>query len=768
MSFSYKQKKLKKYKKKAKKIIELKNGFSHLTDEELREKTKIFKQKLSEGKTIDDIKGEAFAVVREAAYRVLGYRHYEVQIMGGLSLLDGNVAEMVTGEGKTLTITLPSYVRALEGKGVHIITVNEYLAKRDYETMGKVFRFLGLTVGLNLAKMDLSKKQQAYQCDITYGVGNEFGFDYLRDHHVYQKEQRVQRPFHYCVIDEIDSILIDEGRTPLILAAQADIDSSILIKCQGVISLLKDELHYEKDNESKTVYFTSEGIAYMEDILNLQNLCDTQNHQWMHRLYQALRANTLFKKNVDYIVEGGKVELVDKNTGRIMKGRSLSEGLHQAIEAKEAVEFTPENATQSLITIQNFFQKYPVLSGLSGTASTEQKEFYTLYNMDVIPIPTHLPVIRNDHPREVYATKEQKYRAIVNRIQEIYPTGRPILVGTTSIEQSYELAQYLDQTNVPFEVLNALSVEHEVAMISHAGKRGNVMIATNMAGRGTDIVLDPACIEKGGLYVIGTECHESKRVDRQLVGRAGRQGQPGDATFIVSLEDDLFVHYAEEKVNKLKKKITPTPNGKVEYKKMEKMIDEIQEIAESLHYSSREYLYKFNNVVNEQRNVVYDLKDQIILKGDLSFVHKSVKETIQSKVNSLSKWENGQESFDYQTKVKLQQEVDKLLENHSSVEFYIADIETFMKENEFSIRMMALSLIDRKWMLLIDSMETIRNGISNNQYAQEDPFRKYWIEAYQVMEHTFNQLKQEMTQQVINMYRNFIEEKATSFVQNVG
>lgn len=757
-----------KYKKQAKKIMQLENTYAKYSNEELKEKTLMFKEAITNGESIDSIKIEAFAVVREAAFRVLGYRHHEVQLIGGLILLEGNISEMKTGEGKTLTTTLPSYVRALEGKGVHIITVNEYLAKRDCEQMGPIYELLGLNVGINLMELNTAQKRAAYDSDITYGIGNEFGFDYLRDNHVYDKAQKVQRPFHYALIDEIDSILIDEGRTPLILASPYFSDQSLLRLCQDTIMKLKEEIHYEIEPETKSCFFTYKGISFLENELNVSNLYDVENYLLLHRLTQALKANKIFKINVDYIVENEKIQLIDSNTGRVMEGRSLTDGLHQAIEAKENVSFSFENRTQSLITLQNFYQKYPILSGLTGTAKTEEREFLKLYNSKVVQVPTHKPVIRVDHLDEVYLTKEQKYCAIINRVKEIFPTGRPILIGTTSISQSFELARYLDETDIPFEVLNAHSVECETEIIKRAGNQGNVIIATNMAGRGTDIILNDNTIDLGGLYVIGTERHQSRRIDRQLIGRAGRQGNPGDSVFIVSLEDELFVRYGEEKISKILPKLKISDEGQILTTKIHRIIDNIQTVCESLHYSSREYMMKFNDVVNEQRDTIYEIRNRLFdQKYRINTIFNMIEETIHSMLCIEDEsYEEGNEDLirrklraflptDWlQNELNLTDKMDVEKSLAALLNEYKSELISVPDEIKDTFVMRTVQIIDRHWLELIETMEHIKQGIGNSSYSQEQPLRVYTLEGFKTFTYYYRRLREDVTKMVCSVYSN--------------
>ncbi|TKI94200.1 accessory Sec system translocase SecA2, partial [Bacillus wiedmannii] len=597
------KRKLKKYEQLVQEINNLEEKLSDLSDEDLRHKTITFKNMLHDGKTVDDIKVEAFAVVREAAKRVLRLRHYDVQLIGGLVLLEGNIAEMPTGEGKTLVSSLPTYVRALEGKGVHVITVNDYLAKRDKELIGQVHEFLGLKVGLNIPQIDPTEKKLAYEADITYGIGTEFGFDYLRDNMASSKNEQVQRPYHFAIIDEIDSVLIDEAKTPLIIAGKQSSSSDLHYLCAKVIKSFQDTLHYTYDAETKSASFTEDGITKIEDLFDIDNLYDLEHQTLYHYMIQALRAHVAFQCDVDYIVHDEKILLVDIFTGRVMDGRSLSDGLHQALEAKEGLEITEENQTQASITIQNFFRMYPALSGMTGTAKTEEKEFNRVYNMEVMPIPTNRPIIREDKNDVVYVTADAKYKAVLEDVLKQNKQGRPILIGTMSILQSETVARYLDDAHITYQLLNAKSAEQEADLIATAGQKGQITIATNMAGRGTDILLGEGVHEIGGLHVIGTERHESRRVDNQLKGRAGRQGDPGSSQFFLSLEDEMLKRFAQEEVEKLNKSLKTNETGLILTSKVHDFVNRTQLICEGSHFSMREYNLKLDDVINDQRNV---------------------------------------------------------------------------------------------------------------------------------------------------------------------
>ncbi|HEY4622884.1 MAG TPA: accessory Sec system translocase SecA2, partial [Solibacillus sp.] len=603
---------LKKYYKTVEQINKLEATYSPMTDDELRSMTFTFKERLENGEELVNIIPDAFAVVREASKRVLNMRHFDVQLIGGLVLTEGNIAEMPTGEGKTLVASLPSYVRALEGKGVHVITVNDYLAKRDFELIGQIHRFLGLTVGLNVPMMEPADKKLAYNADITYGVGTEFGFDYLRDNMAHTIGDKVQRPYHFAIIDEVDSVLIDEAKTPLIIAGKMGANEELHRIAAMLAKRFKVDEDYDFDDETKATSLTDQGIEKVEAAFGVDNLYDLEHQTLYHYVIQAVRAHVMFERDVDYIVRDDKIELVDMFTGRIMEGRSLSDGLHQAIEAKEGVTITEENKAQAQVTIQNYFRMYPKLSGMTGTAKTQEKEILEVYGMRVIQIPTNRPRKRLDQTDIVFETTEQKYEYVAQEVLRRHEQGQPVLVGTTSILQSEKVASYLKKYSLDFQLLNAKTVEQEVELISEAGQKNRITVATNMAGRGTDIVLGDGVEALGGLFVIGTEKHESRRVDNQLRGRSGRQGDPGESQFILSIEDDMFKRFAKDDVEKFRKKMTTNEIGRIQNKEVIELIDRTQRIVEGAHYSMREYNLKLDDVINDQRRVIYDLRDKVL------------------------------------------------------------------------------------------------------------------------------------------------------------
>lgn len=761
------KRKIKNYEQLVNDINQLESVMETLSDDELRQKTVTFQNMLQNGKTVDDIKVEAFAVVREAAKRVLGLRHYDVQLIGGLVLLEGNIAEMPTGEGKTLVSSLPTYVRALEKKGVHVITVNDYLAKRDKELIGQVHEFLGLTVGLNMAKMASIDKKRAYEADITYGIGTEFGFDYLRDNMASSKTQQVQRPYHFAIIDEIDSVLIDEAKTPLIIAGKKSSSSDFHHLCAKVMKSFQDTLHYTYDAETKACNFTEDGITKIEELFDIDNLYDLEHQTLYHYMIQALRAHVAFQLDVDYIVEDEKIMLVDIFTGRIMDGRSLSDGLHQALEAKEGLPITDENQTQASITIQNFFRMYPALSGMTGTAKTEEKEFNRVYNMEVISIPTNRPILREDKKDVVYVTADAKYKAVCAEVINIHKQERPILIGTMSILQSETVARYLDEANLTYQLLNAKSAEQEADLIALAGKKGKITIATNMAGRGTDILLEKGVHELGGLHVIGTERHESRRVDNQLKGRAGRQGDPGSSQFFLSLEDEMMQRYAGEDIEKLKKPLKTDENGLILNTKIYDLINRTQLICEGSHFSMREYNLKLDDVINDQRNVVYKLRNNLLNEeiNMIEIVIPMIKNTLTVIAKDHLLEGMLPEEWDFTRLVEALKEVlsteeipalsannvhsaedlqELLKDTLTSYIEHVNDLES-NEDAQQVLRQISLHFLDSGWTNHLSAMQHLKEGIGLRQYQQEDPARLYQKEGFEIFLHTFSHFEKEVT-----------------------
>ncbi|MFJ7977684.1 accessory Sec system translocase SecA2 [Peribacillus sp. NPDC096379] len=762
------QKRLTKYYKMVDEINALEPKYIQYSDEQLKDMTTQFKADLTNGQTIDDIKLDAFAVVREASKRVLGMRHFDVQMIGGLVLTEGNIAEMATGEGKTLVASLPSYLRALEGKGVHVITVNDYLATRDREKIGQIHEFLGLTVGLNVPNMQPYEKKDAYLADITYGVGTEFGFDYLRDNMAVTVADKSQRPLHYAIIDEVDSVLVDEAKTPLIIAGKTQSNSDLQHIASRLAKRFKQEEDYTFDPETKATSLTDDGVEKVEKAFGIDNLYDLEHQTLFHYVIQAVRAHVMFEKDVDYIIKDGKILLVDIFTGRVMDGRSLSDGLHQAIEAKEGIEITEENKTQASVTIQNYFRMYAKLSGMTGTAKTEEKEFQNVYGMDVIQIPTNRDKIRVDHQDVIFKTLDHKYKKVAEAVKRVHATGQPILIGTTSILQSEKVASYLKKENLSFNLLNAKSVEQEVELIATAGQRGQITIATNMAGRGTDILLGEGVADLGGLHVIGTEKHESRRVDNQLRGRAGRQGDPGSSQFYISLEDDMIKRFAVEDLEKLAKKLTSDTTGLITYKKVDEFVDRVQRIVEGSHYSMREYNLKLDDVSNEQRNIIYQVRDRIMeAENNDSQIASKIRNAISnvmelhcpedvpfeewnldalnSKINEILPGYPITLSSPLQSNKEIEEVITPKMES------YIESIEEQLGANPAylqTLKIWLLNVIDTQWVQHLENMARLKEGIGLRQYQQEDPLRLYQKEGLELFTHTFNTIETEMAVQI--------------------
>ncbi|MCL1695838.1 MULTISPECIES: accessory Sec system translocase SecA2 [unclassified Lysinibacillus] len=750
---------LKRYYKIVDQINSLEENYVNKSDEELKEMTFIFKDRLEQGEPITSIIPDAFAVVREASKRVLGMRHFDVQLIGGLVLTEGNIAEMPTGEGKTLVASLPSYVRALEGKGVHVITVNDYLAKRDYELVGQIHRFLGLTVGLNIPMMEPDEKKEAYNADITYGVGTEFGFDYLRDNMAHSLADKVQRPYHFAIIDEVDSVLIDEAKTPLIIAGKMGANDELHRISSMLAKRFKEEEDYDFDDETKATSLTDKGIEKVEAAFNVDNLYDLEHQTLYHYVIQAVRAHVMFKRDVDYIVKDDKIELVDMFTGRILEGRSLSDGLHQAIEAKEGVTITEENKAQAQITIQNYFRMYPKLSGMTGTAKTQEKEIREVYGMEVIQIPTNRPRKRVDQPDIIFKKQEDKYKYVAAEAKRRHEKGQPVLIGTTSILQSETVAEHLKKEGLTFQLLNAKTVEQEVELISQAGQKGRITVATNMAGRGTDIMLAEEVHELGGLFVIGTEKHESRRVDNQLRGRSGRQGDIGETRFILSIEDDMFRRYAKEEVEKFSEKMVVDEKGIIQNKEVQELINRTQRIVEGSQYGMREYNLKLDDVINDQRTVIYGLRDKILAGEDLmGELKKMLSETVDFAVREAAPDELPSVEWDYDqmerslnslfmTPVTIDREVGKvkqiLADIQPSEQELLDRMEQFAGNDEVMavIPQVMLSYLDSSWVKHLENMAHLKEGIGLRHYQQEDPMRIYQREGLELFGKNFQELR---------------------------
>ncbi len=764
-------KQLRQYRKIVDKINHLESKYEPLTDAQLRLKTAEFKQQLADGATIQSIIPDAFAVVREASKRVLGMRHFDVQLIGGLALTEGNIAEMPTGEGKTLVASLPSYVRALEGKGVHVITVNDYLANRDYDQIGQIHRFLDLTVGLNVPMMEAEDKKQAYEADITYGVGTEFGFDYLRDNMAQNISDRVQRPYHFAIIDEVDSVLIDEAKTPLIIAGKMAADADLHHVAAMLARRFKREEDFEFDDLTKAVNLTDQGIEKVEAAFGIDNLYDLNHQTLYHYVIQAVRAHVIFKKDVDYIIKEGKIELVDMFTGRILEGRTLSDGLHQAIEAKEKVEITEENKAQAQVTIQNYFRMYPHLSGMTGTAKTQEKEFLEVYGMRVVQIPTNRPKRRIDHPDKVFLTTKQKYEAMANEVEKRHKTGQPILVGTTSILQSEEVAKHLDKKKLKYNLLNAKSVEQEVFLISQAGQLGHITVATNMAGRGTDIQLGEGAHDAGGLFVLGTEKHESRRIDNQLRGRSGRQGDPGETQFFLSLEDDMYVRFAKEDVEKFRAKVKTDDDGLILNEDIHELTERTQRIVEGSHFSMREYNLKLDDVINDQREVIYNLRNRVIAReGLVELLTTMLKEASDFVIYDSCPDDEIPENYDYERiqhtmnglllePIELPHPVENRQEIFDTYKQPIEDLLDFVQNFESNERVLdmipqvMLQHIDYMWVKHLEVMTRLKEGIGLRSYGQEDPMRIYQREGLQLFANAFQEVRRNIAADTTNFMK---------------
>lgn len=754
------------------KINALEPEISGLSDARLRAKTDEFRLRLTKGEMLDDLLPEAFAVVREAAKRVMGLRHFDVQLMGGCILHRGKIAEMRTGEGKTLVATLPAYLNALEGKGVHVVTVNDYLARRDSEDMGRVYRFLGLSVGLITHEMDYPARKAAYAADITYGTNNEFGFDYLRDNMVISLDQMVQRPLHYAIVDEVDSILIDEARTPLIISGPGAQSTSLYQVMADVAAKLKEGEDYTVDEKQKTVAPTETGIAKTEKLLGVSNMYDGENGvDYSHQLMAALKAKALMHRDRDYVVKDGEVIIVDEFTGRLMFGRRYSEGLHQAIEAKEHVKVERESQTLATITFQNYFRMYDKLSGMTGTAKTEEQEFQKIYGLDVVVVPTNKPNIRIDYPDVIYKTRRAKYRAVANAIEELHKKGRPVLVGTTSIQQSEELSELLKKRGIEHNVLNAKFHEKEAEIVADAGQMGAVTIATNMAGRGTDIVLGDGVAELGGLHIIGTERHESRRIDNQLRGRCARQGDPGSTRFYLSLEDDLMRLFGSDNISGIMDKLGMEEDEPIEHKIVTRSIESAQKKVEARNFEIRKQVLEYDDVMNQQREVIYDQRRQILEKADLKeTVLDMASHIVDRSMDMYAPKEAYSEDWDVKSLISYAEEFyapagflkeEKLQEmsrdeletflHKVAVDYYNAREENntapIMRELE---NLVMLKVVDSHWMEHLDAMDALREGIGLRAYGQRDPLVEYKFEAYEM----FEAMKEAIVDDVVRyMYR---------------
>ena len=779
------------------KIESLRPEMQKLSDEELKGKTREFKKRLEEGETLDDLLPEAFAVVREAGKRVLGMEHFRVQLIGGIILHQGRIAEMRTGEGKTLVATLPSYLNALEGKGVHIVTVNDYLAKRDADEMGQIHRFLGLTVGVVLNDMKQDERRAAYNCDITYVTNNELGFDYLRDNMVIYKEQLVQRDLHYCIIDEVDSILIDEARTPLIISGQSGKSTKLYEACDILAQQLeRGEASHEMtkmaaimgeeiietgdfvvNEKDKIVNLTEQGVHKVENFFHIENLADPENLEIQHNITLALRAHNLMHKDQDYVVKDDEILIVDEFTGRIMPGRRYSDGLHQAIEAKEHVKIKRESKTLATITFQNFFNKYDKKGGMTGTAITEEKEFRDIYAMDVVEIPTNRPVIRVDHEDAVYMTKKEKFNAVVNAVVEAHAKQQPVLVGTITIETSELLSRMLKRQGIKHNVLNAKFHELEAEIVAQAGQAGAVTIATNMAGRGTDIKLDDVARNAGGLMIIGTERHESRRIDNQLRGRSGRQGDPGESRFYISLEDDLMRLFGSERLMKVFTSLGVAENEQIEHKMLSNAIEKAQEKIEFNNFGIRKNLLDYDQVNNEQREIIYKERRQVLDGENMrDAIYNMIQDTVDSYVDMCFSDDVDSEEWDLNefngaispiiplkpltpesVKGKRRNEIKHELKEEA-VKLYETKEAEFPEPEQLREleRVVLLKSIDSKWMDHIDDMEILRQGIGLAAYGQRDPVVEYKMNAFDMFNEMINSIQEDTLRM---LYHVHVEQK---------
>ncbi|MCL8208153.1 MAG: preprotein translocase subunit SecA [Actinomycetia bacterium] len=762
----FSEREVRRYRRTVEVINRLEPSIHALSDEALRAKTDEFKARLAAGETLDSLLPEAFAVVREAAVRTIGQRHFDVQLIGGMVLHDGRVAEMKTGEGKTLVATLPAYLNALTGRGVHVVTVNDYLARRDAQWMGAIYEFLGLKVGLIQHEMEAAERRAAYAADITYGTNNEFGFDYLRDNMVVQLADMVQRELNYAIVDECDSILIDEARTPLIISGQADRPTELYYTFARIANNLKPGIDYTVDEKMKTVAPTEVGIAKVERMLGVPNLYDHQHIDLSHYLNQALRAKALMHRDRDYVVKDGEVIIVDEFTGRLMFGRRYSDGLHQAIEAKEGVKIAEETQTLATITFQNYFRMYKKLAGMTGTAATEEEEFRKIYGLDVIVVPTHKPMIRVDYPDVVFKTEAAKFRAVVREIEDCYRRGQPVLVGTTSIEKSERLSEMLKQRGIPHNVLNAKHHEREAQIVAQAGQKHAVTIATNMAGRGTDIVLGEGVAELGGLHIIGTERHEARRIDNQLRGRAGRQGDPGSSRFYLSLEDDFLRLFAAPTLTSLMDRLGVEEDEPITSPVLTRAIENAQRKMEARNFEIRKQLLQYDDVMNAQREIVYRQRREILTKESLrDDVLHMAREVIAEAVGLYCPPNLHPEEWNYQGLVEALQEfvlspgqvkpeelagdigrealIDELYElavkNYEAKEAEVGP--EAMRELE---RVIMLRVVDSKWVEHLDAMDALRDGVGLRAYGQLDPLVEYRREAFDMYQQMLGAIREEV------------------------
>ena len=760
-------------------INEIEPNYIKLSDANLVAKTDEFKRRLQKGETLDDLLPEAFAVVREASKRVLGMRHFDVQLMGGICLHNGNIAEMRTGEGKTLVATLPVYLNALTGKGVHVVTVNDYLATRDSEQMGRLYNFLGLSTGLIVANLDFNQRREAYACDITYGTNNEFGFDYLRDNMVSDVLQMVQRPLNYAIVDEVDSILIDEARTPLIISGPGQRSTDNYYKLAKIVPHLVRDEDYIIDEKQKTIAPTDSGIEKVEKMLGVENLYDAENIELNHLLGASLRAYAMMHRDTDYVVKDGEVVIVDEFTGRLMFGRRYSDGLHQAIEAKEGLKVERESQTLASVTFQNYFRMYEKLAGMTGTAKTEEKEFIDIYGLEVIPIPPNKPLIRIDLPDQIFKTKAAKYRAVVRNAVERHKVGQPLLIGTTSITQSEELSDMLLRAGVPHNVLNAKHHEKEAEIVANAGQMGMVTIATNMAGRGTDITLGEGVPELGGLAILGTERHESRRIDNQLRGRSGRQGDPGSSQFFLSLEDDLMRIFGADNITGIMDKLGMEEDEPIEHSLITKSIERAQKKVEDHNYNIRKYVLEYDDVMNQQREVLYEQRRRILRNESLrETINEMIDKLVTDSVDAYADEKLYPEEWDYEGLYKhlsqyfLTEEImtPQDMEEYTRQELLERLLEIAHEEYQDRVNMLGeamfsqlekaimLRVVDNKWMEHLDNMDMLREGIGLRAYGQKNPLVEYKFEAFEMFQNMIAAIQDETIMALYKIRAQLIQE----------
>ena len=760
-------------------INEIEPNYVKLSDANLVAKTDEFKRRLQKGETLDDLLPEAFAVVREASKRVLGMRHFDVQLMGGICLHNGNIAEMRTGEGKTLVATLPVYLNALTGKGVHVVTVNDYLATRDSEQMGRLYNFLGLSTGLIVANLDFNQRREAYACDITYGTNNEFGFDYLRDNMVTDVLQMVQRPLNYAIVDEVDSILIDEARTPLIISGPGQRSTDNYYKLAKIVPHLVRDEDYIIDEKQKTIAPTDSGIEKVEKMLGVENLYDAENIELNHLLGASLRAYAMMHRDTDYVVKDGEVVIVDEFTGRLMFGRRYSDGLHQAIEAKEGLKVERESQTLASVTFQNYFRMYEKLAGMTGTAKTEEKEFIDIYGLEVIPIPPNKPLIRTDLPDQIFKTKAAKYRAVVRNAVERHKVGQPLLIGTTSITQSEELSDMLLRAGVPHSVLNAKHHEKEAEIVANAGQMGMVTIATNMAGRGTDITLGEGVPELGGLAILGTERHESRRIDNQLRGRSGRQGDPGSSQFFLSLEDDLMRIFGADNITGIMDKLGMEEDEPIEHSLITKSIERAQKKVEDHNYNIRKYVLEYDDVMNQQREVLYEQRRRILRNESLrETINEMIDKLVTDSVDAYADEKLYPEEWDYEGLYKhlsqyfLTEEImtPQDMEEYTRQELLERLLEIAHEEYQDRVNMLGeamfsqlekaimLRVVDNKWMEHLDNMDMLREGIGLRAYGQKNPLVEYKFEAFDMFQNMIAAIQDETIMALYKIRAQLIQE----------